>query len=97
MRVAHRLRVLAGVAILGCGLVVGSRAEVPEGAVALSLQDALKAAMQNNFDIRVDQVTLQQSDEALKGSYGIYDTQLNFTWYSTFSACRPRAGSRWAS
>lgn len=82
MRLAHRLRVLAGVAILGCGLVVGSRAQVPEGAVALSLQDALKAAMQNNFDIRVDQVTLQESDEALKGSYGIYDTLLNFTWYS---------------
>ncbi len=82
MRLAHRLRVLAGVAILGCGLAVGSRAQVPEGAMALSLQDALKAAMQNNFDIRVDQVTLQESDEALKGSYGIYDTLLNFTWYS---------------
>jgi len=50
--------------------------------VGLSLEDALKTAMQNNFDIQVEKVTLQEADQSLKGSYGIYDTQLNFTWYT---------------
>ena len=80
-RFSH-IRALGGVALLTLGLCVAPRAAAPEGAVPLSLEDALKTALQNNFDIKVDQVTLQQADQSLKGSYGIYDTQLNFTWYN---------------
>jgi outer membrane protein len=80
-RFSH-IRALGGVALLTLGLCVAPRAAAPEGAVPLSLEDALKTALQNNFDIKVEQVTLQEADQSLKGSYGIYDTQLNFTWYN---------------
>jgi len=80
MKLARQLRVWVGVVVLGLGLAAGPRAEVPAGAVPLSLQDALKTSMQNNFDIRVDRVVLEQADWALKGSYGLYDTQLTFDW-----------------
>jgi outer membrane protein TolC len=93
-----RFWALGGVALLSLGLSGSLMAETPqgaientpqgapggvqEGAMALSLQDALKTAMQNNFDIRVDQVVVQETDWALKGAYGIYDTQLTFDWYN---------------
>ena len=77
-----RVRAMFVVILLGLGLCAGLRAEGLPGATPLSLQDALKMAMQKNFDIQVDQVIVQQSDWALKGSYGLYDTNLNFTWFN---------------
>ncbi len=81
-----RIRVLGSVALLGLGLCAGPclrvSAQIPEGAKPLSLQDALQTAMQKNFDIQVSKVVVKQSDWALKGTYGLYDTQLTFDWYN---------------
>lgn len=56
------------------------RAQEGEGTLSLSLQDALKIALEKNFDIRVQEVTRDQSQAALKGAYGLYDPNLTIDW-----------------
>ncbi len=80
-----------GWAIAACalGLALGSvpcrAAEPPDGAVNLSLQDALKTALEKNYDVQVQKITRQQADVSLKGSHGIFDPQLSLGWNSQVS------------
>jgi outer membrane protein TolC len=76
---------LGGLGLLAAVLAVSPSAAEPEAGVALSLQDALKTALQKNFDIRVQKITLEQSGLNLKGAYGFYDPQLSLNWYSTIN------------
>jgi outer membrane protein len=80
-----RMRMLGGLGLLAALLAVSPSAAEPEAGVALSLQDALKTALQKNFDIRVQKITLEQSNLNLKGAYGLYDPQLSLNWYSTIN------------
>lgn len=66
---------------LAC-LLWASSAAAQEGGPAqgLSLQDALKTALEKNFDVRVQQIALEQADLSLKATYGMYDPVLGFDW-----------------
>ncbi|MEW5764144.1 MAG: TolC family protein [Acidobacteriota bacterium] len=65
-------------ALLGTGAAV--RAQEGEGTLSLSLQDALKIALEKNFDVRVQEINRDQAQAALKGAYGLYDPNLSFDW-----------------
>jgi outer membrane protein len=51
-----------------------------EAAVSLPLQDALKMALEKNFDVRVQILTRDSADLALKASYGLYAPLLGVNW-----------------
>ena len=70
---------------LALGAVPSRAAEPPEGAVHLSLQDALKTALEKNYDVQVQKITREQAETSLKGSYGTFDPQLSLGWNSQVS------------
>ena len=76
----RRILVCGGISAFAAALSWGVLAQAPDGALDLTLQDALKAAMQNNYDIQVERVVYQESEWALKGAYGQYDPALAFDW-----------------
>ena len=82
MNPMKRMALAGGTGLLALALAVGAPAAEGGGEVDLSLQDALKSALQKNFDVQVQRTVLQEAHAALKGAYGIYDTQLQFTWYN---------------
>ncbi len=80
-----------GLAIAACalGLALGSipsrAAEPPDGTVNLSLQDALKTALEKNYDVQVQKITREQADLSVKGAYGLFDPQLSIDLNSNVS------------
>ncbi len=85
MRAYKRFKLVGGIALLGSVLSLTLMAADTGGGVSLSLQDALKMALEKNFDIRVQKVTLEQSDMNLKASKGMYDPMLSLDWYSNIN------------
>jgi len=65
-------------------LSLASAVAVPaqEDALELTLQDALGMAMEQNFDIKIQRLTLQGSEFGLKGAYGAYDPEVTVDWSS---------------
>ena len=55
-------------------------AQEEAAAVSLSLQDTLKTALHNNFDVQVQTITRESAGLALKATYGMYDPLLNLQW-----------------
>lgn len=82
MNPMRRILLAGGACLLALAFTVRPLAADPEGATSLSLQDALKISLENNYDIQVQKVYLQQSDMNLKGSYGIFDPLLTGGWYT---------------
>jgi outer membrane protein TolC len=80
MSAIRRIMMCGGLGALAAALSLGVWAQEPGAAMELTLQDALKAAMQNNYNIRVERVAYQESEWALKGAYGQYDPLLALDW-----------------
>lgn len=51
-----------------------------EGALSLSVQDALAMAAKNNFDVRVQRLYYDQYELRYAASQGVYDPVLSFNW-----------------
>lgn len=76
--------VVAALALLVASGSPPARAQEAGGA-SLSLRDVLKTALENNFDVRVQQITRDSADLNLKASYGMYDPLLGVDWATSIN------------
>jgi outer membrane protein len=83
MTAYKRFKIVGGIALLGTLLSMNAVAADAGGGVSLSLQDALKMALEKNYDVRVQKVTLEQADMNLEASKGMYDPMLSVDWYTS--------------
>jgi outer membrane protein len=58
----------------------------------LSLEEAIRSALENNLDIKVQRFNPQIAEFNLRGSYAVYEPQLNLTAIHTFNS--RKSGSR---